>query len=167
MHESKGQPVRLDPDAVSANLEHPPFVARPPGAPVYYGFPVLEDVEVEGFKLGMISDWEAESSDYGDAFVVAPDGSRAGLMWEIDPERRFRETLGFAPGRWGVWDVTFPHPMRTRQDARHNLAFVLPDLRPKWEKWRDTRSTVRFKLFYHLRDLRFRFGEWRYNRSST
>lgn len=110
MHEPKGHPLRLDPDAVSANPEHPPFVARPPGAPVFHGFPVLEDVEVEGFKLGMISDWEAEPSDYGDAFVVAPDGSRAGLMWVFDDQRRVREVRRSEPDRWGVWEVSFPHP---------------------------------------------------------
>lgn len=163
----RGLPLRLDPEALSTNPEYPPFAARPTGAPVYNGFPVLDDVEVDGFTLGMISDWEAEPSDYGDAFVVAPDGSRAGLMWEICPERRVREAVGLEPDRWGIWDVTFPRPMRTRADARQNLALVLPDLRPQWERWRDTRSSARFKLRYRLRDVRLRLGDWRHIRRAS
>jgi hypothetical protein len=49
MEEPKGLPLRLDPKAVSGDPDEPAFVARPAGARVYYGFPVLEDVEVEGF----------------------------------------------------------------------------------------------------------------------
>jgi hypothetical protein len=87
----------------------------------------------------MITDWEAEPADHGDAFVVAPDGSRAGLDWEVHPEPLVEEVCGLESDRWGVWYVRFPHPMRTREDARRNLAFVLPDLRRKWEEWRATR----------------------------
>jgi hypothetical protein len=53
---------------------------RPPGrCAVYYGFVVLDDVDVDGFTLGKITDWEAEPCETGDAFVIAPDGSRAGF----------------------------------------------------------------------------------------
>jgi hypothetical protein len=52
-------------------------LARPPEAPVYHGFPILDDVEVDGFKFGMITDFEAEPASDGDAFAVAPDGKRA------------------------------------------------------------------------------------------
>lgn len=79
----EGRPLPLDPEAASANRDLSGFLARPEGAPVYHGFPILEDVEVDGFRLGMITDWEAEPADSGDAFVVAPDDSRAGLVWEI------------------------------------------------------------------------------------
>jgi hypothetical protein len=131
-----GKPLRLDGDADSADAELPAFLARPEGAPVYHGFPILDDVQVDGFRLGMISDWEAEAATEGDAFVVAPDDSRAGLVWEVSPENRFQEVLGFEPGRWGVWGVTFPHAMDSRDGARRNLAHILPELRRKWEEWR-------------------------------
>jgi hypothetical protein len=38
---------------------------------------ILDDVTAEGFTLGKITDFEAEPCDEGDAFVIAPDGSRA------------------------------------------------------------------------------------------
>jgi hypothetical protein len=58
------------------------FIARPEDAPVYHGFVILEDVAVDGFTLGKITDWEADPCETGDAFVIAPDGSRAGLVWK-------------------------------------------------------------------------------------
>ena len=137
MVEPRGLPLRLDSGASSADGDAPAFLARSPGAPVYHGFPVLDDVEVDGFKLGMITDWEAQPSDYGDAFVVAPDDSRCGLNWEVSPDHRCEEVPGADHGRWGVWSVAFPLPMDSRENARRNLAHVLPDLRPKWEAWVD------------------------------
>jgi hypothetical protein len=89
--EPKGKPVALDPNAISASPTEPAFVAPPKGAPVYHGFVVLEDVSVEGFTFGAITDFEAESCDAGDAFVVAPDGSRAGLVWEVSPQSTSRK----------------------------------------------------------------------------
>ena len=79
----KGRPLAIDATAQSASPTEPAFVARPEGAPVYHGFVVLDDVTADGFTLGKITDFEAEPCDEGDAFVIAPDGSRAGLVWEI------------------------------------------------------------------------------------
>jgi hypothetical protein len=47
---------------------------------VLHSFPILDDVEVDGFTFGVITDFEAEPASDGDAFVVAPGGSRAGLV---------------------------------------------------------------------------------------
>lgn len=135
MDDLDGLPLRVDPKAKSAGDDAPAFVARPLGASVYHGFTILDEVDVDGFKLGMITDREAESSDRGDAFVVAPDGSRCGLDWEVFAERRFEQVLGYSPDRWGVWYVAFPYAMDSRENARRNLAHVLADLRPKWEAW--------------------------------
>jgi hypothetical protein len=93
---------------------------------------LLEDVEVDGFVLGKISDFEAQPRDYGDAFLVGPDGRRAGLVWEIGPIR-IEEVLPPDELRWGVWAVWFPHPMLSRSEARLNLAEVVPLLKPHWE----------------------------------
>jgi hypothetical protein len=87
---NQGKPVAIDPNAISASPTEPAFVAPPKGAPVYHGFVVLKDVSAEGFTFGAITDFEAEPCDAGDAFVVAPDGSRAGLVWEVSP----RESAG-------------------------------------------------------------------------
>src|SRR5215470_12816961 len=93
--QSKGKPVAVDHNAVSASPTEPAFVAPPKGAPVYHGFVVLEDVSVEGFTFGAITDFDAEPCDVGDAFIVSPDGSRAGLVWEVSQTRYFEEVRAF------------------------------------------------------------------------
>ncbi|HET9363609.1 MAG TPA: hypothetical protein VFP71_01340 [Candidatus Angelobacter sp.] len=133
----KGKPLAMDHSAVSASPTEPAFVARPAGAPVYHGFAVLEDVTADGFTLGTITDFEAELCDAGDAFVIAPDGSRAGLIWEVTEERgkKIEQVLPFDRERWGVWAVSFAYPMRNRADAHRNLIAALPDLKARWEEW--------------------------------
>ena len=100
---------------------------------MYYGFTVLEGVEADGFRLGTIS--ALGPDDYGDAFVIAPDGSRAGLVWEIGESHEVSEVSGFEPGRWGVWAVEFARPMSSKHHAQRNLEDILPALRARWEEW--------------------------------
>lgn len=135
--EKKGRPLALDATATSADGNLPAFLAPPEGAPVYHGFPILRDVEVDGFLLGKITDFEAEPNEYGDGFVVAPDDSRAGLVWEVSKETHFSEVSPEDAERWGVWAVNFPYPMNSRENARRNLEIVLPALKKKWQGWRD------------------------------
>jgi hypothetical protein len=132
----KGRPLAIDPEATSSSPTQPAFVARPIGAPVYHGFIVLEDVNVEGFIWGTITDFEAASCEAGDAFVIAPDGSRCGLVWKISAKQFFEQVCQFDQDRWGVWAVSFPYPMTDRNSARKNLATVLPDLKARWEAWK-------------------------------
>jgi hypothetical protein len=136
----KGKPVAIDHNAMSASPTEPAFVAPPKGAPVYHGFVVLQDVSVEGFTLGAITDFEAEPCDAGDAFVVAPDGRRAGLVWEVSQTKYIEEVRPFERDRWGVWAVGFPYPMDNRANARKNLSAVLPELKARWEDWKQWHS---------------------------
>jgi len=121
----RGRPLAVDEHAISAVPTEPAFIARPAGAPVYYGFVVLDDVVVDGFTLGKITDFEAEACDTGDAFVIAPDGSRAGLVWEVCGQPYLEEVCALEAGRWGVWGVALPFPMTNRENAWKNLAAIL------------------------------------------
>jgi hypothetical protein len=104
--------------------------------PVYHGFPVLDSSEVDGFRFGMITDFITDPNTTGDAFVVAPDGARAGLVWESEAqEPYFHEVLRPDSQRWGVWGVGLPLPLRNEEDARQYLWALLPELRPRWERW--------------------------------
>lgn len=134
----KGRPLALDKEARSADAALPAFLARPEGESVYYGFPVLEGIEVEGWRLGMITDFLAEPDTAGDAFVIAPDGSRAGLVWEAEcPHPYFVEVLPPEEGRWGVWGVGLSLPLRSVADAREYLEALLPELRQRWMEARN------------------------------
>jgi hypothetical protein len=137
-----GRPVALDSAAESASAGLPAFLTRPPDAPVYHGFVVLEDVVLDGFTLGLITDFEEGGATEGDAFIIAPDNSRAGLVWATPdgPEDKPKADAlcPIEKARWGVWEVFFPFSMANREDARRNLQAVLPLLKPKWEQWRQT-----------------------------
>ncbi len=132
----KGRPLALDANAQSANRELPAFLARPDGAPVYHGFPIIDGVEVSGFRIGMITDFDA-SPEGGDAYVVAPDGSRAGLVWETGDDSGFQEVCPIEKDRWGVWAVWFPETMQCRDAVQRNLAHILPKLNEKWLLWKE------------------------------
>lgn len=136
--DDEGRPLALDSDAATRDPSLPGFLARPDSAPVYHGFQILDDVDVEGFKLGVITDLGG-ADDCGDAFVVAPDNSRAGLVWEVFTPTYFQEVMPPDAVRWGVWGVSFATPMRTHDEARANLASILPELRARWEAWRPSR----------------------------
>jgi hypothetical protein len=138
-----GQPLAMDETAESMSADTPAFVAKPPGAPVYHGFRVLSDVVVDGFTWGAITDFETEPATEGDAFVIAPDGTRAGLVWEVSREDTFEMVCTETDDRWGVWAVSFPFPMNSRKNAVLNLAHLVSRLKPKWEAWRLSRAHER------------------------
>lgn len=134
---TKGRPIAADPKAARASASEPAFIARPTAAPVYHGFQVLEDLVVEGFTFGKITDFEVEPSHEGDAFLVAPDNSRAGLVWEVVDKVSMSQICPLEADRWGVWAVSFPHPMNSRENVRRNLELILPTLKDKWNEWRE------------------------------
>jgi hypothetical protein len=106
--EPKGRQIQIDEKAGSADPSLPAFIARPEGLPVYHGFPILDDVEIDGFKLGMIAgfggEWSSDDGMDGDAFVVAPDNSRCGLVWEVGGSPPFEGVCAPDASRWGVWE---------------------------------------------------------------
>jgi len=140
-----GHPLALDPNAEAAAAKHPAFIFPPLESPPYFGFPVLTATCVEGFTYGLITDFEREATELGravlegDGFVVAPDGSRGGLIWVVSGDSYFGQASPADDKRWGVWNVSFPYAMRTVEDARRNLEAVLPKLRLEWERWRAER----------------------------
>ena len=121
----KSRPLTLDPTAKSTAPSKPAFLARPAGSPVYHGFVVVPETVIDGWVLGEITPFLGEEN--GDGFVVAPDGSQAGLVWEVG-EGGFTEIVSATPDRWGVYAVWFPHAMKTAEDLIANFRGVLPAL---------------------------------------
>lgn len=128
--------LMLDLRAETADSSRPAFMAPPEGSPPFHGFSVLEDVCVEGFSWGGITDFEREPGlESGDAFIVAPDGSRAGLEWRLDNETWLLEMSPPNDRRWGVYLAGIERPLVDRASARAVLADLIPHLRPAWENW--------------------------------
>ena len=124
-----GRKIATDDSAETSDSSLPAFLSKPPGAPVYHGFPLVPESLTEGWVFGAITEYaESDGCDSGDAFVQAPDGSRAGLVWDVGAG----EPAEIAPpteDRWGVYQVWFPKPVRNTADLVENFRSVLPKLR--------------------------------------
>ena len=123
-----GKTILQDPNVESSDPSKPAFFSRREGTPVYYGFPLVEETRTDGWCFGAITAFEdPDGCDCGDGYVVAPDGSRAGLVWEVG-EFPVREVCGPDDGRWGVYAVWFPKVVRSVEDLVECFRSVLPEL---------------------------------------
>jgi hypothetical protein len=140
--QSEGVPLRLDPDALSADSSLSAFLAGPNDAPVYYGFPMLEQSRTDdGWCFGTISEPDcSEGRDWGDAFVVAPDGSRAGIIWDVEAHG-MKVSVPPDEGRWGVFHVGFARRVHNETELLEQLREWLPELRRLHLAWKAERSS--------------------------
>lgn len=86
---------------------------------------------VNGFEFGMFVSYD----DCGDAWVKAPDGSVATLIWETGEPAYFEVSIEPDEARWGTYAVQLPLPLTSDDEAAAYLAALLPDLRPRWQSW--------------------------------
>lgn len=125
----KGQALRADDTAKSINPELPVFIARPTSAPIYYGFPLLSNSEADGFMFGTITEPKgSEPAEWGDAFVVAPNGSRAGIIWQTGDGEPY-VVCEPSEGRWGVYGFHFKGPITSDAELVAHLRSILPKLK--------------------------------------
>lgn len=130
----EGLRALIDESAASIDPCLPAFIARPKDAPAYYGFPLLDGSECDGFVFGVITSPAGDQPvSWGDAYVVAPNGSRAGLIWRAgygEPK------VVCAPdeGRWGVYCFSFSNPIQSKADLVACLHEVLPQIKEYYEK---------------------------------
>lgn len=133
--------LAIDVEAASRDEGTPAFMAPPAGSPPYHGFLVLESVEASGFCWGAITDFTRQPGlATGDAFIVAPDGSRCGLEWRVSDVPYLLEMAPFTEDRWGVWMAGVIHPMTDESAARLNLEALRPQLEEKWRNWHAFRA---------------------------
>jgi hypothetical protein len=91
---------------------------------------------VDGFTLGMFVSYD----DCGDAWVRAPDGGLATLIWESGVPAYFQVVIPPDPaGRWGTYAVQVDLPLTTDAEAEAFLRALLPELKPRWDAWAQTR----------------------------
>ncbi|MFL6230213.1 MAG: 3-deoxy-8-phosphooctulonate synthase [Pyrinomonadaceae bacterium] len=134
------KPLKLDETAESVTPDLPAFLSRPEGSPVYHGFGLIEETGTDGWCFGAITEFEDPNGcESGDSFVIAPDGSRAGIVWEVGTGE-IEEVLPPDEGRWGVYAVWFPRIVKTVDDLVSNFRHVLPELQKKYEEVKARRS---------------------------
>jgi hypothetical protein len=135
-----GQVARQDPSAVSARPDLPAFLAPPAGAPAYHGFPLLPNSEKDGFVFGAITGPRAgTAASWGDAYVVAPDGSRAGIVWVTEGPVK-EVVLPPDPRRWGVYQFRFEQPVASDAELIRNLHAILPRLKELYAAAKSTKA---------------------------
>jgi hypothetical protein len=114
-----------------------PFFIRNKGEKAYTGFPLIPETEADGFIFGAISDFlqpdGPEGCITGDGYVQAPDGSRAGLVWQVG-DISLSPLLEPDQKRWGVYNVWFPKPIKIMEDLVFNFKEVLPLLKEQYAK---------------------------------
>ena len=130
------QMMAVDPAVAPATEDAPAFVSRPVGSEVYHGFPVVDIPDRDGWRLGAVSGF-GDGSREGDAFIVAPDGTRAGVVWSVGAPARSSEVRPADAERWGVYAVTVPQPMGARGELVENLAVIVDQLHHHWEAVRE------------------------------
>jgi hypothetical protein len=125
----KGRKMLVDPHAKSADPKLPAFLAIPAGALAYHGFPSVPETATDGWTFGAITEFvDPNGCDAGDGFVIAPDGSRAGIVWGVGTGST-EEIMPPEPGRWGVYAVWFPSPITSVDDLVAAFHGVLPELK--------------------------------------
>jgi hypothetical protein len=128
-------PPRLDCEEEPAEPS-PGSLDQSDGAPIYQGFPLLEESRTpDGWCFGTISEVDVpEGLDWGDAFVVAPDDTRAGIVWEVGPaELRVLDQPD--EERWGLYHIGFAREVRRRSDLVEQLEPWLPELQRLHREW--------------------------------
>lgn len=134
----------LDPQAGSSDSEKPAFLAPPDGARPYHGHPLITESCIDGYCYGAITDFlQADTKagcTIGDAFVQAPDGSRAGLMWEVRKELGYMTVENPDDRRWGLYYFGIASPILTTTDMRDMFRGILPTLKKLHEQSRSKQS---------------------------
>jgi hypothetical protein len=98
--------------------------------------PPLPAAERNGFSLAVTLMDANQRGGFAD--VVAPDGSRARLVWDSAPAR-FEQRAVPPTGdsrSWGLFGVARPLPLTPDEEASLYLEALEDDLRDEWTRWR-------------------------------
>lgn len=101
----------------------------------YQGYPLMPETEMDGFTYGAITPLGGRQ-DSGAGFLQGPDGSRAGLQWELSDGPFIMKLEGPGPDSWGLYRVGFTTPVATVADLLENLKPLLPKLRVLYNRAR-------------------------------
>jgi hypothetical protein len=103
--------------------------------PAYEGYPLIPETANDGSAFGAITPI-GQYPDRGAGFLQGPDGSRAGLQWELAETPFIMRLESPDTERWGVYRVGFTRPVTSVQDLVANLQAVLPKLRILYQRAR-------------------------------
>lgn len=105
---------------------------------ILYGqFPLIPETNIDGWCYGAITEFEdPKGCTDGDGFVQAPDGSRAGLVWDYKKNSKVKtRIIDTSNHGWGLYHIYFPKPVRTLKDLCECFADVLPALQARYKRY--------------------------------
>jgi hypothetical protein len=90
--------------------------------------------------MGSITDFLEKDSDegctIGDAFIEGPDGTRAGITWEVGNEFLFMTITEPDSDRWGVYFFTVREAVNSVVDFKNNFELMLPKIKQLYQQTR-------------------------------
>lgn len=95
---------------------------------MYEGYSLIPQTAWEGFTYGAITP-VGERRESGAGFLQGPDGSRAGLQWELADSPYIMKIEGPGQHTWGLYRVGFVTPVGNVADLVTNLLPLLPKLK--------------------------------------
>lgn len=101
----------------------------------YERYPLTPGASVQGFAYGAITPL-GKQADRGAGFLQGPDGSRAGLQWEVADAPYIMRAEAPSDANWGAYRVGFLQPVETVEDLIVNLEALLPRLRILYARMR-------------------------------
>ena len=123
----------LDKEARSNSKNLPAFLSPPKESKPYHGFPLIKEINIDGFTYGAITDFlendSKEGCTSGDGYVEAPDGSRAGIAWEKGKKFSYSQMLDSDRERWGVYYFSIPFGIKNLKDMRKVFSLMVPILK--------------------------------------
>jgi len=101
----------------------------------YDRYALIPETETDGFTYGAITPVGARQ-DAGAGFLQGPDGSRAGLQWELSDGPFIMRLEGPSSDSWGLYRVGFAIRVATVADLLTNLEPLLPKLKVLYSRAR-------------------------------
>lgn len=94
----------------------------------YERYPLTPGAAVEGFAYGAITPL-GRDPERGAGYLQGPDGSKAGIQWEVADAPYIMRLEAPTGSDWGLYRVGFLRPVQTVDDLIANLRELLPRLR--------------------------------------
>jgi hypothetical protein len=89
----------------------------------------IPETLTDGWTFGSYTRYAGpEGCCEGDGFVIAPDGQRAELDWQVG-KGKLKRTSRSDERIWGVFEVGFPRPVTGKADLIENFRAVLPQIK--------------------------------------
>lgn len=85
-----------------------------------YDHHLVPETESDGFVYGAVTPIGVEPSK-GHGFIQGPDGSRAGIEWELAETAYIALIERPDRGTWGAYHLGFTRPVQTAADLALNL----------------------------------------------